>query len=156
MAVVTVLEKSAVTSVIQQSDAATTVTDVIVEVTTSPGAVLVTEMQGPPGPPGADSTVPGPEGPQGPQGPTGADSTVPGPQGPQGAQGPAGPAGEDGDDGVVEIYEQPGEPVAASVGALWVDTDAPVPSGGGWVQMTQAEYDALPVKDPAILYVIIG
>ena len=36
----------------------------------------------------------------------------------------------------------------------WVQTA----SGGGstWVQMTQAAYDALPVKDPNILYVIVG
>lgn len=26
----------------------------------------------------------------------------------------------------------------------------------GWVQITQAAYDALPVKDPAVLYVVIG
>jgi hypothetical protein len=25
-----------------------------------------------------------------------------------------------------------------------------------WVSLTQAEYDALPVKDPATLYVIVG
>ena len=57
------------------------------------------------GPPGADSTVPGPEGPAGPQGiqgpagADGADSTVPGPQGPQGIQGPQGPTGPAGADG---------------------------------------------------------
>ena len=42
------------------------------------------------GPPGAASTVPGPQGVQGdpgPQGVPGADSQVPGPQGPQGADG---------------------------------------------------------------------
>ncbi|MBE9193877.1 hypothetical protein IQ219_00705 [Synechocystis sp. LEGE 06083] len=53
---------------------------------------------GPAGPPGADSTVPGPPGPQGepgPAGPPGADSTVPGPPGPQGEPGPAGPPGAD-------------------------------------------------------------
>ncbi len=38
-------------------------------------------QQGPPGPPGADSTVPGPVGP------AGADSTVPGPQGSTGPEG---------------------------------------------------------------------
>lgn len=27
---------------------------------------------------------------------------------------------------------------------------------GQWMQMTQAAYDALPVKDPNTLYVIIG
>jgi hypothetical protein len=53
---------------------------------------------GPPGPAGADSTVPGPPGetgPQGPPGPPGADSTVPGPPGETGPQGPPGPAGAD-------------------------------------------------------------
>ena len=42
-------------------------------------------LQGPQGPTGANSTVPGPTGPQGP---TGANSTVPGPTGPQGPTGP--------------------------------------------------------------------
>lgn len=33
----------------------------------------------------------------------------------------------------------------------------PGPQGpGGWVQMTLAQYDALPVKDPNVLYVIVG
>lgn len=34
----------------------------------------------------------------------------------------------------------------------------PGPQGeeGQWVRMTQAEYDALPAKDPETLYVIIG
>ena len=65
----------------------------------------------PGGPPGADSTVPGPQGPpgqrglQGPAGstgpagnpgPTGADSTVPGPTGPQGPGGPTGIPGPTG------------------------------------------------------------
>lgn len=50
-------------------------------------------FQGPPGPAGADSTVPGP------QGEPGADSTVPGPVGPQGEQGPAGENGAPGKDG---------------------------------------------------------
>ena len=53
-------------------------------------------FQGPPGPAGADSTVPGPPGPQGEPG---ADSTVPGPQGEPGPAGPAGPAGANGTDG---------------------------------------------------------
>jgi microcystin-dependent protein len=77
-------------------------------------------VQGPPGPPGADSTVPGPpgpagvegdpgaegppgvDGPQGPPGPTGADSTVPGPPGatgPAGAPGAPGAAGPTGASG---------------------------------------------------------
>ena len=49
-------------------------------------------LQGEQGPPGSDSTVPGPQGPPGesivdPQGLFGADSTVPGPQGPLEADG---------------------------------------------------------------------
>jgi hypothetical protein len=44
-------------------------------------------VQGPPGPAGADSTVPGPPGPPG------ADSTVPGPAGAAGSPGPGVPAG---------------------------------------------------------------
>ena len=54
------------------------------------------------GPPGADSTVPGPQGPPGesivgPQGPPGADSTILGPQGPPGESivGPQGPPSAD-------------------------------------------------------------
>lgn len=45
------------------------------------------------GPPGLDSTVPGPQGPAGPTGATGAASTVPGPAGATGPAGPTGPAG---------------------------------------------------------------
>ncbi len=63
-------------------------------------------VPGPAGPPGQDSTVPGPPGPPGqdstvpgPAGPAGQDSTVPGPPGPPGQDstvpGPAGPAGQD-------------------------------------------------------------
>lgn len=60
-------------------------------------------LVGPPGPQGADSTVPGPAGatgpagPAGPQGVKGADSTVPGPAG---ATGPAGPQGSQGSQGL--------------------------------------------------------
>jgi hypothetical protein len=39
-----------------------------------------------------------------------------------------GPPGAKGDDGVVDIYEQPNTPpVNAPVGALWIDTDDPTP-----------------------------
>lgn len=61
--------------------------------------VPVAGPTGPQGPPGADSTVPGPPGPSGPPGPAGADSTVPGPPGPAGETGPAGPTGPAGADG---------------------------------------------------------
>jgi hypothetical protein len=77
---------------------------------TSDTTFFATELvtQGAQGPPGADSTVPGPPGatgpagPQGAQGPTGAASTVPGPPGatgPQGATGPEGPQGPQGPTG---------------------------------------------------------
>lgn len=51
-----------------------------------------------------------------------------GPPGPTGPAGPPGPTGPAGPQG----------------------------AQGVWVQMTQAAYDALPVKDPNTLYVIIG
>jgi hypothetical protein len=50
-----------------------------------------------------------------------------------GGQGPPGVQGEQGDQGEV---------------------GPPGPSGQ-WISLTQAEYDALPVKDPAVLYVIV-
>jgi hypothetical protein len=54
-----------------------------------------------------------------------------------GPVGPMGPKGDKGDKG---------------------DTGNTGPQGpqGVWVQMTQAAYDALPVKDPLVLYVIVG
>lgn len=74
-----------------------------------PGPAGPQGAQGLSGPPGADSTVPGPKGdegdpgadstvpgPEGAKGDPGADSTVPGPMGPQGVQGPVGPAGTNG------------------------------------------------------------
>jgi len=72
---------------------------------TVPGPQGPQGLQGPKGDTGAASTVPGPVGPQGPQGlkgdtgETGAASTVPGPQGPQGLQGLTGPQGLKGDKG---------------------------------------------------------
>ena len=36
------------------------------------------------------------------------------------------------------------------------DASSPMGPQGQWTQMTQAAYDALAVKDPAVLYVIIG
>jgi len=62
------------------------------------GDVGAQGIQGPIGPDGADSTVPGPQGeigPDGPTGPDGADSTVPGPQGEIGLDGPTGATGAD-------------------------------------------------------------
>jgi len=39
---------------------------------------------------------------------------------------------------------------------LWYDTDATAPTPAVWLSMTQAAYDALAVKDPNTLYVIVG
>lgn len=44
-----------------------------------------------------------------------------------GAVGPPGPEGPQGEPGVMEIYEQPDDPPDESVGAVWIDTDAPDP-----------------------------
>lgn len=102
---------------------------------------------GPVGPPGSQGS-PGPQGPQGvtgaqggkgdtgATGATGAQGTpgAPGAQGPTGAQGPkgdTGATGAQGAPGVIAIYEQPDEPSAsAPLGAIWIDTDAPVPTVG--------------------------
>jgi hypothetical protein len=65
------------------------------------------------GPPGADSTVPGPAGPQGatgPIGPAGADSTVPGPTGPTGPKGDQGDPGPKGDTGAASTVPGPAGP----------------------------------------------
>ena len=66
--------------------------------------------QGDPGPPGADSTVPGP---QGEPGPPGADSTVPGPQGDPGPPGAdstvPGPKGDQGDPGPTAVSIDEGQ-----------------------------------------------
>ena len=48
----------------------------------------------------------------------------------------------------IEVYESgpPGPP----------GLQGPAGPQGQWLRMTQAAYDALPVKDPATLYVIVG
>lgn len=72
---------------------------------TVPGPPGNTGQTGQTGPPGAASTIPGPQGPigntgpQGPTGPTGAASTIPGPTGPQGPIGNTGPQGATGPTG---------------------------------------------------------
>lgn len=62
----------------------------------------------------------GPTGPQGLPGSTGATG-APGPTGATGATGPAGATG------AMLVFEQPGEPATTQPGALWIDTDDPVP-----------------------------
>jgi len=128
-------------------------------------------LVGPPGPPGADSDVPGPAGPpgepgargadgqpgangdpgppgaDGAPGPAGADSTVPGPQGPQGPQGPPGV-------GIDEVFIGPDAPTGAE--ELWYDSDATAtPVSSPVIILSQAQYDALSVKDPLTLYAIV-
>jgi hypothetical protein len=78
----------------------------------------------------------GPEGPEGPRGPQGiqgdkGDKGDKGDPGDQGPQGDPGPKGDPGDPGPV----------------------GPAPDIGVWTG-TQAEYDAIPTKDPQTLYVI--
>lgn len=63
---------------------------------------------------------------------------VPGPEGPRGATGPPGPTG-------------PASTVPGPVGP-----QGPQGPEGIWVQLTQAQYDALAPPDPAVLYVIVG
>lgn len=48
----------------------------------------------------------------------------------QGLPGPPGPTGPQGPEGDVEVYEQPGEPVGAEEGAIWIDTDEVVTNYG--------------------------
>jgi hypothetical protein len=43
-------------------------------------------------------------------------------------EGQEGQTGAEGDPGVVEVYEQPGTPSGADVGAVWIDTDESPPS----------------------------
>lgn len=94
---------------------------------------------GPPGPPGSD-------GAQGPQGPAGPGIATGGTTDQLLAKNSAtdydtkwvaAPSGGGGGGG--EIYEQSGEPSSTTPGAIWVDTDAPIPAaGGGAVTYTYA------------------
>jgi len=80
----------------------------------------------------------GPPGEQGPQGPKGDDGPT-GPQGEAGPVGPQGPIGETGPQGPQGEQGVQGEP-----------------GPGTWLQLTQAEYDALATKDPDTLYIVVG
>lgn len=88
-------------------------------------------LQGPPGEQGPQGIQgePGPEGPRGEVGPAGPQGEV----GPAGSQGPIGETGPQGPQG------PQGEP-----------------GPGTWVQLTQAQYNALPSKDPDTLYIVVG
>jgi hypothetical protein len=67
-------------------------------------------------------------------------------------------------DAVLEIMIDPGPPLEVVVPGVQGPpgpqgaTGTPGAAGaqGVWVSMTQAAYDALSVKDPAVLYVIVG
>lgn len=108
------------------------------------GVEGATGTQGPIGVQGPQGVV----GPQGPLGPTGANSTVPGPQGPIGVTGPQGPPSD-------EVFSGPADPGPSF--EFWFDTDATTAIyPGRWAQMTQAQYDALAVKQANTLYVIVG
>ena len=102
-----------------------------------------TNIKGPAGPPGADSTVPGPAGPAGPQGVPGAASTVPGPAGPTGstgATGSQGPAGSTGPTGATGPGVAPGGTtgqVLTKTSATDYATNWQTPAAGG--SMTGAQ-----------------
>lgn len=115
---------------------------------------------GPAGPAGADGLQgpagpTGPMGPAGPTGPAGADGTsgVAGPQGPQGIQGPQGPQGPA---GPTAISTNAGQ--QAQIGTDGLILVKSLVAGDGSVAkiiaLTQAQYDALPTKDPTTLYVV--
>jgi hypothetical protein len=115
---------------------------------------------GPAGEPGekGDPGPEGPEGPEGPQGPRGFPGI--GIQGPQGPEGPPGNDGADGDTGPMgpagTVKEGATEPPDLVNKDLWWN-----PDDSGELEVwkrwygTQAEYDAIPVKDPNVLYVVI-
>ena len=48
------------------------------------------------------------------------------------------------------------DPITSAVSIINAGPPGPSTPGGEWISMTQAEYDALPVKDPDTLYVISG
>lgn len=47
------------------------------------------------------------------------------------------------------------EPTSSAVSVINAGPSGPSTPGGEWIAMTQAEYDALGVYDPYVLYVII-
>lgn len=112
--------------------------EVVVPGNTFVDVEAATGAPGPPGPAGPASTVPGPAGPTGPTGPPGTTGAA-GATGPTGPAGPTGPTGSTGASG----SQGPQGPAGAD-------------GADNWVQLTQAEYDALPIKDPDTLYVITG
>jgi hypothetical protein len=55
---------------------------------------------------------------------------------------------------LVDVTSAPGQ-VNVIAGAA-VGPAGPQGPPGAWTRLTQAEYDALPIKDPTVLYVIVG
>ena len=104
----------------------------------------VAGVEGPVGPIGPIGPV-GPQGIQGPVGDTGATGTQ-GPQGPQGLKGDTGAQGVQGVTGATGSQGPQG--VQGPIGPAGPIGDTDI------VELTQAAYDALAVKDPDILYVI--
>ena len=98
-----------------------------------------------PGPPGADSTVPGPPGPPGPPGAPGADSMVPGPPGADSTvPGPPGPPGADST--VPGPEGPPGPPGTAYLNAAWnFNQNTAVPPASGTMRMNATTYAATTV-----------
>jgi hypothetical protein len=87
------------------------------------------------GPAGADSVVPGPEGPAGPPG---ADSVVPGPQGPQGEKGETGPQGPQGEPGT-------------SGGSGTIAVENPIKNTGGTIGLKYSQGLRLDGENLAVL-----
>jgi hypothetical protein len=124
--------------------------------TPTPVVDVFSGTPGPPGEPGADSTVPGPQGPQGIQGiPGDAEEWH------SAAGAPATGLGKVGDHylntttGIV--FEKTTDTTWLMKGNIKGPTGPAGAAGADaqWDSMTQAEYDALPVKDPNTLYVIV-
>jgi hypothetical protein len=56
----------------------------------------------------------------------------------------------------IPIVSAPTKPVLVTVPTGKQGPPGPPGEDAQWARMTQAEYDALPTKDPNTLYVIIG
>lgn len=106
-----------------------------------------TGEQGPQGIQGETGSK-GDKGETGPQGPKG-DKGDKGDQGIQGIQGPKGDKGDTGDNGVTPHID-------STTGNWFIgNTNTGVKAGAYSVQiLTQAEYDAISVKDPYVIYII--
>lgn len=142
-------------------------------------------LRGPAGPKGATGPI-GPQGPAGPIGPKGEDGTdgadgtmifeeltvdqkesLRGPAGPKGIEGPKGSQGIQGVQGLPGDRGETGpigpegpqgiQGLTGAIGPQGVkgDTGAVGPAPK-WVSLTQAAYDALSVKDPQTVYLVVS